>query len=347
MIDGTTGATSPHEHEVRSAATLADLPPAGPESLRQRLAYWQYRAAWGAVAQLPDSIAARAPARVGSLWERFGSDGQQAQLRANLDRIMGQPSPDELDRAVSGAYRSYTRYWMDSFRLHTMDPAEVVANSTSHQLHLVDEMVAGSDGGMLATAHLGSWDIGAMFTTQRDWNMAVVAEVVEPRRLFERFVHLRRQAGIEVFPLVRGGDMIDRMADAVGRGGLATLLADRDLGRRGPIVEFFGEPCRLPAGTAVLARRTGRPVAVGAFLAREPGHWHGHIHSRVDIAELSVVAGTQVVARELEGLIGTYPEQWHVLVPNWLVDREPDHPVSVAWRATGTWPHGWDPEAQQ
>ena len=332
--------------ETKAAATLDDLPPPPPERLGQRLAYWQYRAAWEAVAHLPAPVAAPAPRAVGALWHLLGSARQEEQVRANLARVMGHPDDDVLDDAVRAAYESYSRYWMDSFRLHTMDPAEVVANSTGHQLELVDEMVAGDEGGILATAHLGSWDIGAMFTTQRDWGMAVVAEVVEPRRLFDRFVELRRRAGIEVFPLVRGGDMVDRMTGVVRRGGLATLLADRDLGRKGPIVEFFGEPCRLPAGTAVLARRTGRPVAIGAFLARGADEWHGHIQSRVDIAHLSVVAGTQVVARELEAMIGQYPEQWHVFVRNWLVDREPDHPVARAWRATGTWPSGWDPEAQ-
>ena len=331
----------------KQSATVDDLPPPPAENLRQRLAYWQYRAAWEGVAHLPEPVAGPAPAAIGRLWHRLGSAGQRAQLRANLARVMGAPDAADLDAAVAEAYRSYTRYWMDSFRLHTMDPATVVAQSTGHQLGLVDDMLADGDGGILATAHLGSWDIGAMFTTERDWNMAVVAEVVEPRRLFDRFVELRRRAGIEVFPLVRGGDMVDRMAGAIARGGLATLLADRDLGRKGPIVEFFGEPCRLPAGTAVLARRTGRPVATGAFLARGPGQWHGHIQSRIDISDLSVVAGTQALAHELEGLIGQYPSQWHVFVPNWLVDREPDHPVARAWRETGSWPADWDPEAQR
>jgi KDO2-lipid IV(A) lauroyltransferase len=69
------------------------------------------------------------------------------------------------------------------------------------------------------------------------------------------------------------------MEGVVEGGGLATLLADRDLTRKGPVVEFFGEPCRLPPGTAVLARRTRRPVAVGAFLTSGPDTYHAVIHS--------------------------------------------------------------------
>jgi phosphatidylinositol dimannoside acyltransferase len=191
---------------------------------------------------------------------------------------------------------------------------------------------------VLATCHVGSWDVGAFFTAQRRWGMVVVAEVVEPRRLFERFVALRQQAGIDVIPLVRGGAMLDQLETRVRHeGALATLLADRDLTRKGPIVAFFGEPCRLPPGTAALARRTGRPVAAGAFLTEGDDRFRALIRAPIDVAHLDVHAGTQAVAHELEALIRRSPEQWHVFVPNWLADREPDHPVAVAWREGRDW----------
>ncbi len=308
---------------MKASASVEDLPPPPPETLQQRAAYWQYRAVWEAAARLPHGVAARLPHRVGAAWYRMASTAQLDQVRRNLSRVTGHPPAAELERTVRAAYVSYARYWLDSFRLHRMSPEDVLARSTGENLHLVDDLIASGDGAILATAHLGSWDIGAFFTSQRQWGMAVVAEVVEPRRLFDRFVALRRQAGIEVFPLVRGGDMLTRMEGVVRKGGLATLLADRDLGRKGPVVEFFGEPCRLPPGCAILAQRTGRPVAVGAFLTRGDDGYHGVIHSVVDISSLSVEEGTQVVAHELEGLISRAPEQWHVFVRNWLVDREP------------------------
>lgn len=317
---------------TRHAAVVEDLPPAPPESWRQKTAYWGYRAVWDTAARLPRPLARATPQSLGAAWYRAGDGAQREQVRANLRRVLGDPDDARLEQVVRDAYVSYARYWLDAFRLHTFAPEDVLARSTGENLHLVDDMLADGHGGILATAHLGSWDIGAYFTTQRDWGMAVVAEVVEPRRLFDRFVQLRRDAGVEVVPLVRGGDMVDRMVDVIERGGLATLLADRDLGRRGPVVEFFGEPCRLPAGCALLARRTGRPVAVGAFLTEGPEGFRGVIHSRVEIAHLDVQEGTQVLAHELEGLIRRFPDQWHVFVRNWLADREPDHPALAAWR---------------
>ncbi|GGI07289.1 phosphatidylinositol mannoside acyltransferase [Egicoccus halophilus] len=323
---------------MRRSATLADLPPAPPETLRQRAAYWQYRSVWDAAATLPGPLARRLPAQLGPLWFRGASERQRDQVRRNLARVVPGASPSELTELVRQAYVSYARYWLDSFRLHRMDGGQVVAASTSEGLHHVDAFRDSGRGGIFATGHLGSWDVGALFTSQRRWGMVVVAELVEPRRLFERFVRLREQAGIGVIPLVRGGDMLDQLERRVrDDGALATLLADRDLTRKGPIVAFFDEPCRLPPGTAALARRTGRPVSAGAFFTRGDDGFHGYVRAPIAVADLDVYAGTQAVAAELEHLVRFAPEQWHVFVPNWLADREPDHPVVTAWRAGEDW----------
>ena len=318
--------------------TTADSATKPKEPLRQRVTYWQYRTVWAVAAAMPKPLARRLPRWIGRLWYRFGSDTQRDQVQANLRRVVPTASPSELTQLTRDAYISYARYWMDSFRLHRMDPAAVVANSTGEGLHHVDAFRDSGSGGIFATGHLGSWDIGAMFTSQRQWGMVVIAEVLKPRRLFERFVKLRRQAGIDVIPLVRGGDMLLQLERRVrDDGALATLLADRDLTRRGPIVEFFGEPCRLPPGTAALARRTKRPVAAGAFFTRGDDGFHGWVREPIDIAELSVYDGTQAVARELEAMIRRFPDQWHVFVKNFLVDREPNHPVVAVWRAGEDW----------
>lgn len=307
-------------------SALDQLPPAPPETLRQRATYWRYRALWELIAHMPEPLARRVPRRLGRLWHRFAPDRQLSQVRANLARVTVRPPGPELEPLVRAAFVSYTRYWVDAFRLHTYAPAEIVARSTTEGLDTVDDLLAGGEGAILVTGHLGSWDLGAMFAAERGWDLAVVAEVVEPRRLFERFVWLREQAGVQVHPLTGDRGIVRRLVEVVERGGLPTLLADRDLSRSGPVVEFFGEPCRMPAGPTVLARRTGRPILVGAFLTAGRDGWHAVVEDVVDVSGMSVAEGTQRVTTVLERLIARHPEQWHVFVPNWLADREPDHP---------------------
>lgn len=319
---------------VRPGRLLGTLPAAPPQTVAQRVAYLRYRAVWGACERLPERVARGLPRQLGRAWLRLASSRQREQVERNLARIAG---PGSVERgAVEAAYVSYARYWIDAFRLHVMDVDTVTREAKGVGLHHVDAIRDRGVGGILATAHLGSWDVGALWSSHRRWGMVVVAEVVEPRRLFERFVRLRVEAGLDVIPLVRGAPMLAQLEQSVRDGGLATLLADRDLQRRGPIVDFFGEPCRLPAGTASLARRTGRSVATGAFLT-SGDRYHGVVLDPIDIAALDVYDGTQAVAHELETLISLEPTQWHVFVPNWLAEREPEHPVVDVWRRGGDW----------
>lgn len=315
----------------------SSLPPAGTMSPRQMVAYLRYRALWAGVARAPDRTVRRFARRVGSWWMRAASPRQRRQVRANLARVVGPASPRDLDDLVHEAYVSYARYWIDSFRLHRMDSAMLANRTIGEGLEHGDRIRDAAQGGIFTTAHLGSWDVGAKFTADRGWGMVVVAEVVEPRPLFERFVELREQAGIEVIPLTRGSDVMRRLEHRVVDGHcFATLLADRDLTRRGPIVEFFGEPCRIPSGAALLAQRTGAPLLVGAFLAEDDGY-RAVVSPPLALREDSVYDGTQAVATALEALIRRYPDQWHVFVRNWLADREPDHPVVAAFHNGDDW----------
>ncbi len=312
------------------------LPPPPPMTVRTRLAYWRYLALWETAARLPERVARGLPERVGRAWHRFGPAGQRRQVRANLRRVVGDVSRGSLDALVGDAYVSYARYWLDSFRLHRMDPAHVVASVIEDGVVHGDAIRDAGAGGIFVTAHLGSWDIGALYTAQRRWGMVVVAEVVEPRALYDRFVRLRARAGVQVEPLLRGGATMRQLEERIRSGALATLLADRDLTRRGPIVSFFGEPCRLPAGPAVLAHRTGAPVVAGAFVDDGP-RYHAIVRPPIPAGAHTIYDATQLVAHELERLIARFPAQWHVFVPNWLADREPRHPVVDAWRCGEDW----------
>ncbi len=126
---------------MKAAASVEDLPPPPPETLKQRVAYWQYRAVWEAAARLPHGLAARVPHQAGAAWYRMASTEQLDQVRRNLSRVLGHPPADQLERTVKAAYVSYARYWLDSFRLHTLSQEQVLARSTGENLELVDELV--------------------------------------------------------------------------------------------------------------------------------------------------------------------------------------------------------------
>jgi KDO2-lipid IV(A) lauroyltransferase len=98
-----------------------------------------------------------------------------------------------------------------------------------------------------------------------------VAERLEPARLYDEFVRYRAGLGMHVVPLTGGPSPMLPLLRWVKKGGLVCLLGDRDLSSTGIEVELLGEAARVPAGPAVLARRTGAAAGARHPELRRPG----------------------------------------------------------------------------
>lgn len=159
---------------------------------------------------------------------------------------------------------------------------------------------------------------------ERGLPMTVIVEPLQPPELFEWFVKLRSELGMNVVPL--GPDAAPTILATLKKNGLVCLLSDRDIQRSGVEVDFFGEKTTLPAGPAMLGIRGNTPVLPVAiyFTDSIDGH-HAVVRPPVHLEKVgslreSVAVGTQAVARELEILIRRAPEQWHMFQPNWPSD---------------------------
>ena len=158
--------------------------------------------------------------------------------------------------------------------------------------------------------------------------MAAVAEIVRPQRLFARFVALRESMGLEILPLQpRGGlggkGTGSRLGEVLDANHLVGLLTDRDLSGRAPLVDFFGEPCRLPVGATVLAKRYRTPVVPTAIVQQPGGRWLLKLFEPRWLHELDIHEAQQQVARALEQIIRLDPAQWHAFQPIFAADIGP------------------------
>jgi KDO2-lipid IV(A) lauroyltransferase len=103
------------------------------------------------------------------------------------------------------------------------------------------------------------------------------------------------------------------------------LLTDRDLSGRAPLVDFFGEPCRLPVGATVLAKRYRAPVVPTAMLQLPGRRWRLQILEPLWLHDLEIHGAQQQVAAALEEIIRLDPAQWHAFQPIWSA-QEPAGP---------------------
>jgi lauroyl/myristoyl acyltransferase len=291
-----------------------------------QLVYYAYVAGSALARAVPEPLAYGLARALGGLGARFSK--KRTIVAKNLARITGEPidSPRVRDLVVE-AYRSYARYWLETFRLVREDKEFFLDRFRAKNEHKLAEMIERYGGCIVVVTHLGNWDAAGAWVGSLGYRLVSVAEVLRPRRMFEFFLEHRARLGMAIYPAEKG--VTDKLVDEVKNGSVVAILGDRDLKGTGPEVTFFGERTTLPGGSASLALRTGVPLLIaGIYGTRfEDGKrgWDADILGPLEMPEgtgqEAVAELTRRLAQGLEELIARRPEEWHVFQPFWPTDR--------------------------
>ena len=273
---------------------------------------------------MPAPVSAAAARAVGA---GASATGERRRIVArNLQRILGRPlGRVEERRLVSATFESYARYYVESFRLPGLSVEEIDRGFSYEGFGEIEAACARGQGPILAFPHLGGWEWAAFWITLvGKLGLTAVVEPLEPPELFEWFAGFRESLGMNIVAL--GPEAGRESMQALARGDVLCLVADRDIQGNGIVVDFFGERTTLPAGPAVLALRTGSPL-IPVGISWRAGTRHGEARPPIDTQRRGrlrddIARVTQVLAHEFESLISVAPEQWHMLQPNWPSDYE-------------------------
>lgn len=165
-------------------------------------------------------------------------------------------------------------------------------------------------GLIAALPHTGSWDFAGAWCARVGIKVVSVAERL-PEGLFERFREARAGMGMTIYP-VDQPSLMGLLADDVRARRLVCLLSDRDLSSRGLAVPWpNGGELKVPAGPALLARRTGADLRVVTT------HFDG---GRLEIRVSDPVEGSST--RELmAGVVAGFADAVRSDPSNWLMLR--------------------------
>jgi KDO2-lipid IV(A) lauroyltransferase len=268
-----------------------------------------YRTGWRVAARVPEPVVGVLLRPAGCLGARFGG-AHVATLRHNLTVATGRQADDALVRA---ALRSYLRTFWEVLALPGWTPAQTLGRVRTEGEHWLREAFA-AEGAVVALPHSGNWDLAGAWACRTGMPVSTVAEQLADAE-FAAFVAFRERLGLEVLSH-RDPGALSALAAAVGRGRLVCLVADRDLDGRGVPVRWRDRPITMPAGPAIVARRTGAAL-VPAVCSYEDSamviRFGPPVASRPGRSGL--VAMTQDVADFFAARIAERPEDWHMLQP--------------------------------
>jgi KDO2-lipid IV(A) lauroyltransferase len=216
-----------------------------------------------------------------------------------------------LERLVRLAFRHGARYYLELLRFPAMDGSYI-----RRRLILEDEAAAldllAASPGIVIGLHFGALEMPARFIVERSGHELVgPMESIDDPPLQGWIQRSRAATGMRLIP-IRGAR--HELVDVLARGGMAGLVADRDIIANGTPAELFGAPAPLPVGPAILAVETGAP-AWAALAWRRPDGRYG---ARVEAIPMPppgplrerVQGFLDAQARAFERLIAVAPEQW-------------------------------------
>ena len=264
---------------------------------------------------------------VGSSLARAMKQNRSMVMR-HLQRVDPSLSGKRLQVATQQAFASYTRYYLETFRLTSLSKQQIAMGHNVEGFQHIEDSSAKGKGTILALPHMGGWEWSGRWLIDQGYQLTAVVERLENTELFEWFVEMRSKYGVNVIALT------DDAGIAVGKAlrdnHVVSLLCDRDIPkdgqRTGVQVQFFGETTTVPAGPAFFALRTGAQLLPMATFFTPGANGHKSVVRPALVVERQgslredVARITQVLTTEIESLIRQAPEQWHLFQPNWPSD---------------------------
>lgn len=234
-------------------------------------------------------------------------------VRANIERIYHLPPGSHFSRMFERqVFRHHVVCALETVRM-VLDPNLIRVEGFENLQSLVRAAEAAGKGHILATAHLGSWELCAYFGQKAASRpLSVLAKPPSRAGLLGALEAFRRRLGAKVLWTDRKTLVRDMLAALKSGDGLGFVMDQKPEGRRGPTVSFLGQPTPFVGGPASMAARTQCAV-MSIFCVRE-----GAFRYRI-LAESLLPPGhgekdeqiiTQRCAQAIEAAIRAYPEQW-------------------------------------
>jgi lauroyl/myristoyl acyltransferase len=240
-------------------------------------------------------------------------------IAGNVKHVLGPEADDAaIRRVVRGVLRNASKNYLDLIRIPRMNPEEIKRQVTPHGVHHLADALAGGKGVMLVTAHFGSFDVAVQLLAVHSVRTTILVEALEPQRLLDHVVSLRRDKGLNVIPAKSGA--LQAMLQALRKGEVVLLVCDRDVTGEAPKALFFGEETRLPDIAVRLALRTGAAIIPVFNLRRDGGRYDVYVEPPIEVASngnANVAEHMNEVIRVMEKYIKSCPEQWAVLEAVW------------------------------
>jgi KDO2-lipid IV(A) lauroyltransferase len=245
--------------------------------------------------------------------------------RINLAFAFPEFDPAKREHVIDGVFQSIGRMLVAMARFPRLNPANIREWISYEGLENYRAAKGSGRGVLIATAHLGNWELSAfahalmtepMNVMVRPLDNPLIDELVENRRTLSgnRLIYKKDAARAVIRALKKN--------EAVG------VLVDQNTSvPEGVFVNFFGKVACAGSGFVKLAHHTGAPVVPGFALWNEATrHYVLRFYPQIEMTG-DDSADTQRIHSILEEIIRQHPDQWMWIHRRWKTRPPGDPPL--------------------
>lgn len=235
----------------------------------------------------------------------------------NLRFLFPRDSAPVILFKVYRIFRNFAHYFVDLF-VFSFKPGARLQDyvDTISNWQQIDQALGQGRGLLLATAHLGNWEMGGFLLQEQGYPLNILYLKDRFSAIEQHRSVMRATARVREIPVGRQARAVIPVLKALRANEIVGLQIDRVLGGKGIEAPFLSGSYTFPAGPALLAITSGAPL-VPAFIYFGPKFRYQVILGEPVVVpksgdrERDIHLVVQRLAAVLEGQVRAHPYQWY------------------------------------
>ncbi len=208
---------------------------------------------------------------------------------------------------------NFVYYWLDFIYFGKKGKDFILENIVVSGKEYLDEALSKGQGLVLATAHLGNWEVAGFWLGAMGYPTSAIALPHKDKRIDEFFNQMRINNGlISVIPVGRTTKCIRVLKNKH----ILAILGDWDFSGGNVVidVDFFSKRICLPSGLSVFSKRFSAPV-VPLFCVRHSNRYYIKVFPPIYPQGKTEHQIMQYYADCLQEMLSSYYLQWYMFGP--------------------------------
>jgi KDO2-lipid IV(A) lauroyltransferase len=222
-------------------------------------------------------------------------------------------SAAQVSAIARDSYQNLGRTAMETMLLASRSREDVLALFGEVEgWHFVEERLAAGNGLMLASGHVGNWELGGAYLAARGLPISAVARHMANPLVDRYLTRTRERLGLNV---IHDEQAVRKVPRAIREGGAVAFLVDQAAaGLASTWVPFFGRLAKTPRGPAVFALRLNAPILFAGVSRLPDGRFKFSFEPvevpRTGITDTDVDAIVAAYTAKLERFVRRVPGQY-------------------------------------